>query len=303
MRIPVPKPNGNRIKWMSVALVAILEVSAVAYIYAYRPTYTGPTYVPPATTRSTTTSKTTSTTLAPKPNVLIVGSSLIENDTLMMDVLNKGPSTTKDVVVTAICAPGFVNCVDYKKAAGKYYLSTFVLPVNREFLANLTGICFVPITSCVRYYPVATSSYYLNLRFDFVSGKSVSVPLTVLANNTWAKRTSITNLTASVTAFTGNLTGRLGAAITVNESVFGVNYTTTVNTFKSLNLGYRNTLVSNRTGCGGDLFVDCSTPVLVNQTFTTVLTGIYPGANVLVIVHDLNVTATFFATWEKVGSG
>ncbi len=305
MRVPIGKPNGRKTKLAALVIVLAIEITAVYYdVYASPNTYTGPTYVIPTSTTHSVTTTTSATVRPPPPNVLVLKSALINNGTLILDMQNKGPSETTDMVVTNICSPGFVNCMTYGRAAGRSYQSIYVLPVGREFKANFTGICFFPIVGCSHYFPVATSSYYIDVRFDFVKGNPVYMPIVALANNTWARRTSVTNITSSITGYVGNLTGRLNVTVTVDNNIyFAVNYTTSINTWRSSSSGYNWAIVSNKTGCGGSLANDCSTPIPGVTTFNLVQTGVYPGAYYAVVVRDLNVTSTYFAAWDKVLGG
>ncbi len=301
MRVPIGKPGGRRAKYLAIGLIAILEVSAVLYVYLEAPVYSGPTYVIPSPTTKTTTA--TATTKPTPPNSITVESALISNGTLNLDVYNKGPSATTEMEVTELCSPGFFTCLSYKKLSGVFYTSIFVLPAGRTFSANFTGICYFPILGCKRYFPVTGSEYYLDVEFLFAKGSPVTVPLSVLSNNTWAPRTSVTNITSNAIAFEGNLTGRLYVNVTSNFNVNAVNYTTSLNAYKSAGRGYSTSLIENETGCGGSLPTACGSPIPVLIDFNSVQTDLYPGGYAAVVVHDLNVTGTYFAMWDPVQNG
>ena len=301
MRVPISRPNGKNAKYAAVGVVAILEVAAVLYVVLYPPVYTGPQYIIPPPPKASTTTTTSTHTHVP-PNAIQVNSAIIQNGSLILDALNKGPAQTTTLQVTYVCGPGFVHCLNYKKLVGSSYIAVYVLPVGREFKASFAGICFFPIQSCKKYHPVNMSSYYLDLQVGFVSGAPVNLQVTPVANNTWAPLTSVVDIGSKLTAFKGNLTGNLNMTVMVNSNVPAVNYTLSINTFKTNSSGYSYVLASNRTGCGGSLGASC-TPLVTLLSFNTVQTGIYPGLFFGIVVHDLNVTSTYFAAWDEAGAG
>ncbi len=293
-------------------MVALLEFSAVFYIYNVPPPSQTPALFPTniATTASRS-STTTTKTHAPADNVA-VESALISNDTLRMEVHNLGPSATDQLTVTSVCTPKFQACYDYKKLTGKYYQTLFDLPAGRRFMANLTGVCTVPISSgpspykCKSYYPVANMSYYFQVRFNFTDGMSVLVPVSAMANNTWAPHyTAITGIWPSLTILPANLTVMLNVTLAVNDSIPWGSFTTQLNGYVKPSNPFSGTVMSNETGCmnfgidptnftddghrGGPLVNytgDCTEPLMILVNATTVLTGIASGTQYLLVVRD-----------------
>lgn len=301
-------------KWLALGLVALLEFSAIFYIYHVPAPSLTPGYLPPSTVKtksSSTTTTTTTTTTHPLSDHIAVKSAVISNDTLRMVVHNSGPSATQQLTITSVCTPKFQTCYDYKKLAGKYYQILFVLPAGRNFMVNLTGVCTVPISSgpspyrCMSYYPVANMSYYLQVKFSFADGVSVQVPVSAKANNTWTPYpTAITGIWPSLTIVPKNLTGMLNVTLAVNDSIPWGSFTTQLDQYRKPSNPFSGIVLSNKTGCMNSAFdpdnftddghrgpginytADCTEPVLVSVGFTTVLTGIAPGTLYLLVVRD-----------------
>lgn len=287
-----------------MGLVALLEFSAVFYVYQMpRPSQTPAIF--PSTT--STTSKSSSATTSTKPKAvdhILVESAVISNGTLMMKVDNLGPSETNLLNFTGICTPGFQTCYNYKKLAGAFYVTTFILPVGRTFMANLTGVCTVPVAKCKGYFPIENTTYYLQAKFTFYDGQTVLVPVSAMDNNTWTSyTTSVTDVWPSMTVVPVNLTGMLNVTIGVNQSTPYASFTTSLDGFVKPTNPFSGVILSNETGCtnsGLDLpdnfsapsgsfnyTTDCSDgtmPILVN--FATVTTGIAPGSYYLLVVKD-----------------
>ena len=305
--------RGVTAKVVAVVLIVILEFSAA--IYLYMNPVSGESvnpFVLPTSSPTTTTSTSVSTvTTHTSADHITVKSAVIRNDTLMMTVKNVGPSATQLLTVTSVCTPGFKVCYDYKKLAGAYYSTTFVLPAGRTFMANLTGVCMVPISSgpsplkCKSYLPVANMSYYLQVKFNFADGASIQVPVSAKANGTWSPHiTAITEIWPSLTIIPRNLTGMLNVTIGVNDSIPWGSFTVSLEGYAKPKNPFSATILSNETGCmntaidasnfTGDghrgplvnYTADCSEPFQVLTSFTTVMTAIAPGTTYLLVVRD-----------------
>jgi hypothetical protein len=280
-------------KLLAVGWIVVLEVIAAIYLYTGpagegQIPITFPTSTPANTSSSSSTVK--STTHPPADQVKVVNAT-IDSDTLRMVVTNLGPSTTQTLAVTGICTPGPVKsqvCYAYRSMAGASYQETFVLPPKKSFLANLSGVCVIAISSCKTYLPVANSTYYLQITFSYADGTAVLVPVSATATNTWSKYpTAITDLTlASLKIVSANLTGLLNVTVGVNSSLPFATFTTKLDGYFKPSNAFSGTILTNDTGCGGTFSSDCSQPVIVLARFYTVLTGITPGPWYSVVVRD-----------------
>jgi hypothetical protein len=296
------------VKHVLVALIILLEI--IVAIYLYSSTSGGQTPAPFAiptsattTSSASTVTKTSTTTTHPPVDQIKVESAVIINDTLRMEVHNLGPSTTSLLTLASVCNPGFQTCHSYASLAGAYYKQTFVLPANRTFMANLTRVCAVPISSCRSYLPVANNTYYLQVKFGFVDGTSVLVPVTAMANDTWSPYiTAIEDITSpSLVVAPPNLTGLLNITVMVNDSLPSASWTTLLDGYQKSSGAYSGTLLTNSTGCMGsgtgnftsdghklvaNFTGDCSQPLRVIVSFSTVLTGVVPGSYYALVVRD-----------------
>jgi hypothetical protein len=301
--------RGVRAKYVAVAWIVLLELIAAVYLYDNPAAgqSQNPFVIPTSTTTkhtSTTTTSSTTTTTHPPVDHIAVESAMISNDTLSMKVKNEGPSATDLLTVTELCSPRFKTCYNYKSLAGAYYKVTFVLPADRTFVANLSGVCVIAIPSCKFYLPVANATYYLQVKFSFADGTSVVVPVSAMANNTWSKYyTAIMGISPSLEVIPANLTGVLNVTVTVNGTLPYASFTTLLRGHTESSNSFSATILTNATGCtvaglvpednytiplrGYNYTTDCSQgTVEVLVTFSTVLTGIAAGPYYLLAVHD-----------------
>jgi hypothetical protein len=222
----------------------------------------------------------------------------------MMKVHNLGPNTTKLLTVADLCTPKFQVCYNYKTMAGAYFAMTFALPAKKTFMANLTGVCVIPIPSCKSYLPTANMTYYFQVKFSFVDGSTALVPVSAKANNTWTKYlTAIMGISSpSLIVFPANLTGSLSVTLALNDSLPYASFSTWLDGYLKPSSAYSGKLLINETGCMGSLpeanftsdghhlsvnFTgDCSQPITVTVSFTTVLTGISSGPYYALVVRD-----------------
>jgi hypothetical protein len=220
-----------------------------------------------------------------------------------MEVHNLGPSATNLLTVMGVCSPGFQTCYNYKSLAGAYLQETFVLPAERTFMANLSGVCTIPISGCKSYLPVANMSYYLQVKFGFADGTSVLVLVSAVANDTWSPRlTAILSIASpSLVVAQANLTGLLNVTVTLNDSLPYASWTTLLDGYLKPSNAFSGIMLTNSTGCLGggtgnftsdghalaaNFTGDCSQPQLVAVGFGTVLTGIAPGPYYALVVRD-----------------
>jgi hypothetical protein len=293
--------GGELLKWVAVGVAIIIEVGAVFFVVApsvvgssQRYTFQSLTLPPRSTTRTTS----TSTQNAPQ---ITVKSAVIENDTLDMDLVNKGTVSTISLSIDSVCIPGFTTCFSYTGLGGKASTGIFILPPGGEFKENLTGICVVPETGCSAYYPLSNFTYYIVLKITAPSGTSTLVPVVARGNNTYPGNSPVQNVVYSFNVFSKNLSGYLNAYIATNSSAPHATYVggLYMATGKSV-FAYR--LLQNITGCGGKFTPDCSAGnVSMTMPFSTVTTGIatkyFPGPYLLVI-RDLTLRrVTYFAMW------
>lgn len=304
-------------KLLAVGWIVLLEVVAAVYLYTGSAGGQGQTlFTFPTTTPSSSSSASTSgsSTTHPPLDVVKVESAAIVDDTLMMKVHNLGPSTTNLLTVSNICTPAPQVCYNYRTMAGSYFQEIFVLPPKKIFMANLTGVCVVAISSCKTYFPVANVTYYLQVKFGFVDGTTVLVSVSAMANNTWSKYPSaVTGISSSsLKVVPANLTGILNVTVDVNSSLPFATFRTKLDGYLKPSSAFSGTILTNDTGCGGTISSDCSAPVTVISRFYTVLTGITPGPWYAVVVRDTtdidNKTGGFpdadvhpssFAIWVK----
>jgi len=293
-----PSPLRRGTTWLAIVAVILIALMVGAYFY-YGSAETGSpsTFDFPgsfSTGRLASTASTSATTTLP-PDQVTVESAVINSGTLAMRVLNGGPSETSSLTLTGLCMPGFTVCYDYKGMAGAYYHIVFALPAKRTFVANLTGVCTMPIPSCRAYYPVFGSLYYVQVTFGFTDGQTVLVPVTVKCNSTWARfPTAITNVTLPVlTTFPKNLTGVFSVTVTVNSSLTSfcktacVGFSTILDGYLKPSNGFSGILVSNSSvTCGGNSTFDCTVPITTIYKFSTVLSGITSGRIYAVVVRD-----------------
>jgi len=284
----------------------LLELIAAVYLYSnpVSGASQNPFIVqtPTTTTSTTSTSKTTTHHIADQ---IAVESAIIVNDTLMMKVHNLGPSTTNLLTVTGVCTPGFQTCYDYKRLAGAYYKTTFVLPAARTFNANLSGVCTIAIPNCRIYLPVANVTYYLQVKFSFADGTSVPKSVSAMANNTWSGYpTAIIGVTSpSLEIVPKNLTGLLNVTLAVNDSLPYASWTTLLDGYNKPSNAFSGTILSNETGCtsssaapgqgyrippsGYNYTTDCSQGTFTVLTgFSTVLTGITSTPYYSLVIRD-----------------
>ena len=287
---------------MAVAALVLILVIASVYLY-YNPSGRGGqnTFSFPTSSTTTKSTSTTSSTSHPPPDQATVDSAVINNGTLSMHVLNKGPGTTSSLTVMSLCTPAFRTCYDYKGMAGAYTRIVFVLPPKRSFVANMTGVCTMPIPSCHAYYPVAGSNYYLQVKFSYADGQSVLVPIIAMANSTWSRYpTAILNVSdPSLMTFSENLSGIMSVSVTVNSSLTDfcfrdcVGFTAQLDGYLKPSNGFSGILLTNKTiRCGGNSTFDCTVPLTATLRFYTVLTGIIPGPYYAIIVRDTTDIAT-----------
>jgi len=283
--------------WLAIAAVGLVVVAVGAYYYL-NTTGTGneDTFNFPASFSTSKLVPTTTVTTSSVPtDTVLVQSAVISNGTLALKVQNKGPSATNSLTVVGLCTPGFLICYDYKGMAGSYYHIVFVLPAKRTFVANLTGVCTMPIPSCRSYNPIFGTSYYLQVKFGFADGGSSTLPVSVKSNSTWARfPTAITNVTLpELNTFSGNLSGQFSVTVTVNDSLTGlctkacVGFNTYLDGYLKPSNGFSGILLTNNTiTCGGNSTIDCTVPLTATVKFSTVLTGISSGPYYAVIVRD-----------------
>lgn len=298
--------EGVTTKHVVVALIILLEIIAAIYIYSHPvggQSQTSFVFPTSSTTTSSTSSTTTKTTTPPPADHIKVESAAIVNGTLTMEVHNLGPSATNLLTVTGVCSPGFQTCYNYKSLAGANYQETFVLPAERTFVANLSGVCTIPISGCKSYLPVANMSYYLQVKFGFADGTSVLVSFSAAANDTWSpRRTAILSIASpSLVVAPANLTGLLNVTLTLNDSLPYASWTTLLDGYLKPSSAFSGTILTNATGCMGsgtgnftsdghrlaaNFTGDCSQPQQVAVGFDTVLTGIAPGPYYALVVRD-----------------
>ncbi len=314
-----PRSGGNGTKkWVAVGIIALLEISAMFYLYISPATgeSQNPFVIPTSTTTTTTTSVSLTTIRKPVDHLTVNGTGIV-NDTVMLAVHNIGPSPTKAMAITKVCTPGFVQCFDYKRMAGAYYNTTFVLPAGGNFRANLTRVCVIAIYRCAKFLPVANQTYYLQLKFNFADGASVTDSVSVMNNNeTWSPTTFSKNATFYSAVQTPGPTQLLLLHFNqstpynglVNSTVY-LNSTATNATFSLQLYGYRpgalggftRVLLTNKTTC-----TSCSSPIPVAIPFYSVLTAVSAGSTYAVVVHSYeggNQTSTWFAYWVQAQNG
>jgi hypothetical protein len=278
-------------KLLAVGWIVLLEVVAAIYLYTGSAGGQGETlftFPTTSTPGSSSSGSSSSSTTHPPTDVVKVESAAIVDDTLMMKVHNLGPSTTNLLTVISICTPAPQVCYNYRTMAGSYFQETFVLPPKRIFMANLTGVCTIAISSCKTYFPVANETYYLEVKFSLIDGTTVTVPVSATANNTWSKYPSaVTGIgSSSLKVVPANLTGMLNVTVNVNSSLPYASFTTKLDGYLKPSSAFSGTILTNDTGCGGAFSSDCSAPVTVISRFYTVLTGIIPGPWYAVVVRD-----------------
>ncbi|MGD0476598.1 MAG: hypothetical protein ABSB29_00335 [Nitrososphaerales archaeon] len=285
--------RGVTVKVAAVVLIVLLEVTAVLYLYMnpVQGESQNPFVIPTSTTtKSTTTSSTTTkVTTHPPADRVAVESALISNDTLTMEVRNLGPSTTQLISVRAVCSPGFQTCYDYRRLAGGYYQTRFVLPAGNTFKENMSRICVIAIINCKNYLPVANNTYYFQIRFKFADGASATVPVSAMANNTWSRYpTAIMSIPlSSLRIVPRNLTGMLNVTLTINDSLpAAATFTTLLYGYLKPSNAISGRILNNDTGCGSGFAADCSQNVSVIVNFYTVLTGIAPNHYFSLVVRD-----------------
>lgn len=293
--------NGRTLKWLAVGVIAVLEVSAVVYLREFPVTGASqnPFLIPTSTSTTSSTSQviTTSThTTTQVVDHLDLKSPIIENGSLMFSVLNEGPAETTRLAVTSVCTPGFIYCVGYKRLAGGSYLETFDLPPGDTFDASLPGVCVMAISGCTHYLPIANNTYYLQLSFTWANGYTLTVPVAAEANDTWAPHpTAVQGIAPpQVVIVPKNLTGYFDANITVYSSLSNATFKSVLYTSNNPKAGWNTPILSNETGCGTFnksnftyVVTSSCTPTVVITGFSTVTTGIAPGALYALVVHDL----------------
>jgi len=309
-----PRKGGNAI-YVVVALVVLIELIAVIYLYAYPaggasgqvtfPPLTSSTTTGTGPSKSTVTTSTTkeSTTHPAGGDAVKISSASISDDSLLMVVHNLGPSDTTLLTVTDVCAPKFQVCYDYKALAGSYLHETFALPAGKTFDASLSRVCTIAISGCKSYLPVANATYYLRVNFTFADRSVISVPVTAMANNTWSPHpTAILGITSpSLTATPANLTGLLNVTVGINGSLPYASWTTKLDGYLNPSSAFSGTILINETGCMGSasgnftsdgrplnvtFTAACSQTSTVEASFSTVLTGITSGPYYAVTIRD-----------------
>ena len=315
--------SGGSTRVAVAALVLILAIVALYLFYNPNSGNQGSITFPSLSSSTTRSSSSSSTTTPPPPDVISVDSAVMANGTLALHITNKGPSSTSTLTITDICTPKFKVCYDYKGMAGAYFHTTFILPAKKAFLANLTGVCTMPIPSCRSYLPVADFDYYLQVQFAFQDGQNVVVPVTVKANSTWSKNpTAITNITApTLVTFSKNLSGAFGVTVILNDSLVDycvnecVGFNAQLDGYLKPSNGFSGVLLTNSTvRCGGNATFDCSSPLTATVIFSTVLSPIISGPYYAVIIRDVTLIpkpaglpdyvrgASTFAVWVQ-GTG
>ena len=140
--VPERRESGRRTKLAAIALILLLEIGGVIYLFSSSSfaSPTGPsfTYTFPPTPTSKTTTKTTAT--GPPPNLVDIKSVIIFNDTLSMDIKNIGTGWTKSLAITGICTPDLKDCYSYKALSGHALTKVFTLAPKAEFVYNITGV-------------------------------------------------------------------------------------------------------------------------------------------------------------------
>jgi hypothetical protein len=304
--VPERPERRRRTKLAAIVLIIVLEVGGVVYLMsgASFGASTGPTYkytFPPSTTSKSTTK---TTTTGPPPNSVNIKSALIFNDTLSLDIKNVGTHWVKSVALTGICTPDLKDCYSYQALSGHSLSKIFALAPKAEFVENITGVCVMPVASCAHYMPVANFSYYYAVTFSFESGKPITLPVAAKANNTYPARATVQGLSYKLGVTLKNSTGKLDLSLLVNNTIYAENFTAMMFTRAKAKGSFSLKLLSNKTGCGGSLALDCSSG-RVNMTtgFSTVTTGIgtpfFPPPYMLV-VRALNGTVNrnlLYATW------
>jgi hypothetical protein len=310
-------------KYVAVAWIVLLELIAAVYLYANPVAGQSQNqFFIQTSTTTTTTSTTKPTTTHPPSDSIKVESAVIANGTLMMDVHNLGPSTTKLLTVTEVCTPRFQTCYDYRKLSGSYYQITFVLPAERTFVANLSGVCTIAISGCKNYLPVANMTYYLQVKFTFVDGVSIVVPVSAMANDTWDQfPTAVLGISfPSLLIVPANLTGMLNYTIDVNDSLPYASWTTQLDGYMKPSNAFSGVILSNKTGCTSssaspgqgyrlpkgayNYTDDCSAgtfPILVG--FSTVLTGITSTSYYSLVIRDTTDIDNATGHFPNCGSG
>ncbi len=302
---PIDRSPKRRVSAKLIAVAWILFLELLVATYVYTSASGGPSTPLTFSTSTTTTTATataSSTTTAAKPTDKIsVKSAVINNDTLTLDVRNSGPNATELLTITSICTPKFAICYAYSSVGGSDYKTTFVLPAKKAFLANLTGICFMPIPSCKRYIPIANATYYYQIAFKFSDNSTVTVPVSAKDNTTWAPYpTAILGINqTSLSIVPVNLTGVLNVTVGLNDSLPYSSWETILEGYMKPGDKFSGAVLTNDTGCEGSATGNftvpngaynytamCAAPVQVSENFTTVLTGVNVGTYYAVVVRD-----------------
>jgi hypothetical protein len=202
-------------------------------------------------------------------------STLIFNDTLSLKVKNVGYHWTKSLAITGICTPDLATCASYRAMSGHALSKVFALAPKAEYVVNITGVCVVPRAQCGHYMPLANFSYYYAVTFNFESGKPVTLPVIAMANNTYPSRATVQGLGYKLGVTLKSSSGELALRLLINNTISAENFTATLFTRANVKRPFTLKLLSNKTGCGGSLALDCSEG-RVNMTtgFSTVSTGI-----------------------------
>ena len=294
--------GGELLKWVAVGVAIIIEVGAVFFVVMPSVAGSSQRYTFQSLTLPTThtTRTATSTSANPAPSIT-VKSAVIENDTLSMDLVNKGTVSTISISLSGVCTPDFVTCFSYPDLGGKNPTGIFILPPGGEFKENITGVCVVPETGCNAYYPVGNFTYYLVLKFTAPTGTYFYAPVIARGNNTYPGNSAVQGVVYSFNVFSKNLSGSVNAYIATNSSEDHAGFVGNLY-MESGKSTFTYRLLANTTGCGGKYSPDCSAGnVTMTMPFSTVTSGIatkyFPGPYLLV-VRDLTLRrVTYFAMW------
>lgn len=311
--VPERRESRRRTKVAAIVLILLLEIGAIIYLSGFSSAAPkGPTFTytfPTTTTSKTTTSKTTTST-APPANLVSINSALIFNDTLSMNITNLGTHWTKSISIIGICTPDLKDCYNYQTLSGRSTSKIFALAPKAEFVENITGVCGVPVQGCRAYQPVANFTYYYAVRFTFESGNPVILPVVAKANNTYPPKSTIQGLSYQLNVSLRNSNGTLALNLLINDSTSAGNFSMTMLTRTGKRNMFRLPLLTNRTGCGGSMDVDCSSGNVTMLTgFSTVETGIgtpFFLPPYMLTAHALNGSVNRnlnFAIWVPVVNG
>jgi hypothetical protein len=290
--------KSKRTNWAAILLVILLVAAAFVYFFAV-PQSQEITFNFPTITSTTKTSASTY-------NSAVIKSANTYKDALRIDIKNTGTAWMKSLTVADICTPGFTTCYSYKTLSGDSLTQTFILAPKAEFVDTILAACVVPVPSCTYYHPVAHFSYYYKITFNYQSGASVTLPVTMTAINTapfQGAYVALQSLTYSLDTFSKNSSGRLAVDIFVRSDVLSVSnssaqFIASLNTRVGTN-SFNHVLLSKEAGCADGCPAGNMTIV---KSFSTVHTGlgtpVYP-MPYLLLVRDLtvHVEPVFFAVW------